>query len=92
MKTKVETKKKVKLDKKPGNLIKIYDLYFQRTEGCYFKFLEDKYIFFKQVILFDLIKVKNLYPRLIFYQKYPDNALSISKQKNFLIKGAIIII
>ena len=33
MKTKVETKKKVKLDKKPGNLIKIYDLYFQITEG-----------------------------------------------------------
>ena len=26
---------------------------------------------------------------MIFYQKYPDNALSISKQKNFLIKGII---
>ena len=41
-----------------------------------------KYIDIKEVILFNLIKVTNLYPRLIFYQNYADNALSISKQNS----------
>ena len=78
MKKKAETRKIVKLEKKSGSFIKIYDLYIQRTEGFHVKFFEDKYIYVKQVRLFDIIKVKNLYPRFIFYQKYPNSEQTIS--------------
>jgi len=87
MKKKAETRKIVKLEKKSGSFIKIYDLYIQRTEGFHVKFFEDKYIYVKQVRLFDIIKVKNLYPRFIFYQKYPNSEQTISPQNYFTINN-----
>ena len=87
MKQKAETRKKLNLEKKPGNLIKIYDLYIQRTEGFHVKFFENKYIYVNPVRLFDIIKVKNLYPRFIFYQQYPISEQSISPQNEFTINS-----
>ena len=86
MKTKAVKKEKVELKKKPATLIKIYDLYIQRTEGFYYKYVDSKFFYYKQNLLFDLIKVKILYPRLIYYQKYPPTELTISSQKNFTIQ------
>ena len=86
MKTKAVKKEKVELKKKTATLIKIYDLYIQRTEGFYYKYVDSKLFYYKQNLLFDLIKVKILYPRLIYYQKYPPTELTISSQKNFTIQ------
>ena len=78
---------KLNLEKKPWNLIKIYDFYIQRTEGFHVKFFENKYIYVKQVRLFDIFKDKNLYPRFIFYQKYPISEQSTSPQNEFTINS-----
>ena len=37
--------------------------------------------------MFDLIKVKNLYPRFIFYEKYPLSELYISRKETYTIKN-----
>ena len=37
--------------------------------------------------MFDIIKVKNLYPRFIFYQKYPNSEQTISPQNYFTINN-----
>ena len=87
MKKKPEQKEKRKLEKKNAPLIKIYDLYIQKTDGFCIKYLDNKYIYFKQYLLFDLIKVKNLYPIFIFYEKYPHSELYISRQETYTIKN-----
>ena len=87
MKKKARAKRKKKIRKKNAPLIKIYDLYIQKTDGFCIKYLDNKYIYFKQYLLFDLIKVKNLYPRFIFYEKYPLSELYISRQETYTIKN-----
>ena len=87
MKRKAERKGNLKIEKKPGNLIRIYDLYIQRTEGFYVKVIEKKYIYYKQVQYFDIIRQTNLYPRFIWFQRYTDSELIISHQNDLFIKN-----
>ena len=54
--------------------------YIQKSEGFFIKKINQKYIFYNQTFMSDIVKTEKLYPRII--SKYNKNLLCIYEKRN----------